>query len=339
MPALAKYIKALHQLAHPIGLKFDEQAKENTLMINGVAFSFASKKDLNINASTTTGLLFSSLTEDERQFCTKHRINFLTLDGHFQFISGQTVFSITQDKKIRKLSSSKPRSKEPLLPTLIFSPYALSILDVLVKVPKSELLQATSVLSFAKKYSLYQPKLSKLMRELDVKDLASLKAEIVALPDDWWSLAFHYPATKKRLTPFFDTAMPFHSLDSKLITQDEFDSALFEMKGSLIPGPVEIAKKQGVINDINYYLWAEAQTLQEFKKLHKLVPGKPSSGPTWYLATPKRDLHQEAIASYLTPSNSVPAELANPFRAIWDLSFGSERLKEIRITLLRRLLK
>lgn len=339
MPALDKYIKVLQQLTHLIGLRFDTQAKENNLVIHGVAFSLASRKDLHINASATRGLLFSSLTEDERQFCAQHRINFLTLDGHFQLVSGQTVFSITQEKKIRRWGSSKTKSKNPLLPTLIFSPYALSILDVLVKVPKSELLQATSVLSFAKRYGLYQPKLSKLMRELDAEDLASLKAKIVALPDDWWSLAFQYPATKKRLTPFFDSAMPFHSLDNKSITQDEFDSTLFEMKGCLIPGPVEIAKKHGVINDMDYYLWAEAQTLQEFKRLHKLVPGKLSSGPTWYLATPKRDLHQEAIASYFTALSSVPTELANPFRAIWDLSFGSERLKEIRMTLLRRLLK
>jgi len=340
MQPLTKYLKVLNQLASQVGFQVEVQAKGDTLVVNGIAFTKARRQDLSNGAAANEGFLFPSLTEDERQFCMKHRINYLTLDGQLQVSLEQTTLSITQGKKVRKKAAPlKAKTTEWVSPTLLISPYALSILDILFRVPAQEVIQASSVLSFSKKFDLYQPKLSKLMRELGAKNLVSLKEKITALPEEWWLLALQYPGTKKRLTPFFDVAKPFHSLETKPTSDEELNSAILKMKSNLIPGPVEIAKKFGLINDTDHYLWGTTEVLQEFKNQYRLVPGKSSSGPTWYVATPTRELHQEAIASHSKLFSPHPMDLANPFRAVWDLSFGSERLKEVRMTLLRSLLK
>jgi hypothetical protein len=271
-----------------------------------------------------------------------HGVNYLTLDGQFQFTRDRTTLSISHNKKARnkaKSKTSKVDDKKWVSPTLLISPYALSILDVLFRLPDTELMQAPSALSFSKKYDLYQPKLSKLMRELGAKSLSTLKQKITSLPEEWWLLAFQYPATKKRLTPFFEVAKPFHTLEAKPASEEELNSAILKAHGCLIPGPIEVAKKLGMINDTDHYLWGTTEALQDFKRQHRLVPGKAPSGSTWHLAVPTRDLHQEAIASHLKHENPHSVELANPFRATWDLSFGSERLKEVRGALLWSLLE
>ncbi len=209
-------------------------------------------------------------------------------------------------------------------PTLLISPNSIPILDILFDVSEAELANAASGLAFAKKFGLYQPKLSKLMRSFRVKNLPDLKRVISNISDDEWERVLDYPATRKRLTPFFLEAKPFHRIESTPMSE-------VKVRDELFPGPVEIAKKMGMIVDSDRYFWGSPQALHELKRDFRLVPGHAVHDSTWYLAAPKRGISHEAIynPNIIEKSTSV-------FRSIWDLSFGSERLREIRIPLLRK---
>ena len=340
MKQAARYFKVLNQLIRQLGLQIEVRLSGDTLIVNGIMFVSAGHKELSSEPDANKGFLLPSLTEDEKQFCQDHRINYLTLDGQFQLNRGGVILFIAHDKKTRsKVKQLKSNVRNWVSPTLLFSPYALSILDVLFRVSEKELTQASSVLAFSKVYGLYQPKLSKMMREFGAKDLVVLKSKISDLPEEWWLLAFQYPATKKRLTSFFEVAKAFHSLEVNPALEEDLNSVIVKAQGKLIPGPIEMPKKLGLIYDRDHYLWGTQAALQDLKRQYKLVPGKAIHASTWYLAVPARELHQESIASRIRHENFNATDLANPFRAVWDLSFGSERLKEVRVSLLRSLLK
>lgn len=340
MKQITRYLKILNQLISQMGLQIQVRISGDTLVVNDVTFKSVGRKELSGGSDAGKGFLLPALTEDEKQFCQDHWINYLTLDGQFQLNKGGGVLLIDRGKKTRiKTKQLKSNVTEWVAPTLLISPYALSILDILFRVPEKELRQAPSVLSFSKRFDLYQPKLSKMMREFEAKDLFALKGKISSLPEEWWLLAFQYPATKKRLTPFFEVAKLFHSLQVNSPSEEDLNSVILKAQGKLIPGPVEVPKRFGMVYDQDHYLWGTQEALQELKRQYKLVPGKAINASAWHLAVPARELHQESIATRLRGEDVHSTDLTNPFRAVWDLSFGSERLKEIRMSLLRSLFK
>ncbi|MBI2604781.1 MAG: hypothetical protein HYW49_01750 [Deltaproteobacteria bacterium] len=203
-----------------------------------------------------------------------------------------------------------------------------------------------SALSFARKYQLNQSKLSVMMRAMRVQSLSALRKQIAQLDLDWWSLALAYPATKKGLTPFFLHSTPFQAVEK--VSPEESQAQLKDLLDSsvtqdLVPGPAEVAKGIGVITDPDIYLWGTVSALQMLKRKFRLVPGASKDKVTWHLAIPQRGLAREAILSRLPETGHQQSGLqyfhANYFRAIWDLTFGSERLKEVRIQMLRRFIE
>lgn len=341
MKQIEPYLKVLEILIQGAHLQVKAHLEKNTLNINDILFKKINRQQLKDHPPH--GILLPTLTQDERLFCDTFKISYLTLDGHFQLIQEKSVLRLERFKKPPQAPPYKNMGQphKQISPTLLVSPYSLSILDTLFRAPESSL-KEKSGLAFTKEFDLYQPKLSKIMRDLNAHTLIELKAKIQELPAHWWQLAWQYPATRKGLTPFFEAAKPYHSLNPLSLDQQALKNLLLKYHYEIIPGPPEVAKDYGVIIDADSYYWGTEKATQDLKAELRLVPGKAPLGPTWHLAIGSKDLKTEAILSRMTNlrSNTLQGtELANTFRAIWDLSFGSERLQAVRINILRKVIK
>ena len=149
--------------------------------------------------------------------------------------------------------------------------------------------------------------------------------------------------TRKGLSPFFECAKTYHSLRSDLPLSRINESLRKREKSSVIlaPGPVEVMREMGLIRDPDVYLWGTEATFHELKKEFRLIPGDDPERIIWNLATPVADLDRESILSARQAGTTYfkfPSLQSNLFRAIWDLSFGGERLKEVQLPALRRIL-
>ena len=338
MGALGSYKKAIQKAETQAGLQLRLRQEGDHLWIGGIKFTLASRADLFRKERFEKGILIRDLSTEEKKYCQSHEISYLTSHGELFLIGNEYRVALEPNRKKRRpVQRSKIKRSEslaiPLQPTLLISPNGLAILDILFRIPNGKIQNYKSALSFIHEFKLNQPKLSQMMTRLRVKTLGELKTAIKALPDDWWKIALRYPMTRKRLTPFFEVAKPYHSLRS--------DLPQLEIKDSLVPGPVEVMRELGLIRDPDRYLWGAASAFQELKNKFRLIPGEGSNAVTWHLATPVGGLERESILSPLHATNTnfrFPSLRTNLFRSIWDLSFGDERLREVQLLALRRIL-
>lgn len=345
------YINALKRLLGRTSLRLNVEQVGDEIQIGSIRFSSNFKQRLyQEDSRPNRGVLASSLSKEEVIYCHEKGISYFTLDGRLHLVTSRYGLTI-DSRKVRETPRNRPRQTNMLTrrgpqPTTLISPNSLPILDVLFRLPMPELHAFNSALSFARKYQLNQSKLSVMMRALNVQSLSALRKQIAQLNLDWWSLALAYPATKKGLTPFFLHSTPFQAVEkvspheSQAQLKDLLDSTVIQ---DLVPGPVEVAKGIGAITDPDIYLWGTVSALQMLKRKFRLVPGASKDKVTWHLATPQRGMAQEAILSRLPVTRHQQLGIqyfhANYFRAIWDLTFGSERLKEVRIQMLRRFIE
>lgn len=225
-----------------------------------------------------------------------------------------------------------------LSPTLIINPTALAIVDAIFRCPPL-LLSSTSPSRFALLHTLSQPRMSKVMRGLGARDLIHLKKLLTEISDAWWLSAMGYPRTRQRLTSFFSCA-EFYRINAEHSL--ELDDLLSINREAITPGPVELAKHLGFIADPTIHLWCEAATLGKLKAALRLSPTERRDGPTIAIAVPKKSMAIESIVTTIPQYvfRKIPASLdgLNIIRAIWDLSFGDGRLREIQPEVLRMFL-
>lgn len=222
-------------------------------------------------------------------------------------------------------------------PTLLLSPYSLQILDTLFRLKKNQLRDFSSVLSFCKLHNIVQPKISLLMTTLRVSTLVDLRDRIAQLPLAWWQMAFSYPATKRHLTPFWNTFESYLSLN---------DAQLADMlkHQPTAAGPLAVAQKFGVLRSTVSSIWVEADFVQKFKKEFRLVPAASDfqSNQVFWVATCVRGFEREAIKSnspgIINGHGLTSFGSNNSFRTLYDLSYFDERSREARDIMLKEIL-
>ena len=348
MSALSPYKKAIQRAESQAGVQFGLRQEGGHLWIGGIEFAPTSKTELFRNKKSENGILIQDLSTEERTYCQTHEISYLTVRGELFLIrKGYRIVLEPSQKAPRLNRSGKPRVATNLTatlsPTALVSPNGLAILDTLFRIGADSVQSYKSALSFAREFDLVQPKLSQMMTKLRAKTLADLKLAIKALPDDWWSVALHYPMTRKGFTPFFENAKSYHSLlpSSGLLKLNQSLHEWQKSHSSIVSGPVEVMRELGLIRDPDIYLWGTESAFHELKKEFRLIPGIDSEKITWNLATPFAGFDRESILSAIQTAVvdfKFPSLQPNLFRAIWDLSFGDERLKEVQLPALRRIL-
>jgi hypothetical protein len=271
-----------------------------------------------------------------KQFIEAER-SFLTLDGDLYLAKTDSRLQINL-KHLKKTSSKPKNSRQSISSTLIVSPNGLSIADVIFRTSSSDLQNFNSGLSFTRRYGLVQAKLSQMMTSLKAKSIVDLKKRLLDLPLDWWTNALHAPMTRKRMTPFFEVAEAHYSNSTDGLY--DFSSNIIESDG-LIAGPINVARGLGFLRSSDSSFWATEETIRKIKKKYQLIPGTRPDRPICYLAAPKRTLADEAIASRLLNGKEIDviSPNCNVLRSVWDMGFGDERVQEIQIDCMSKLLE
>jgi hypothetical protein len=344
MSALAGYLFNLKQLQKRSSVTFTVQKTQGGLLIGGILFKPVRRLGWQSLNPTPPGILIKNLSEDEESYCRARRISFFTSHGKLHLVTPNFLLDLesVRQKKARAGSAKRvPVARAFLPPTTLISPNGCDILDVLFRLPQEKLAEFSSALSFVRSYHLSQPKLSIMMSRLKVAGLPELKEQIRALPDSWWTLALRYPLTRKRLTPFFEEAKIYRSLheDSPQETLVKLNDKLRNLP--IFPGPTEVAKELGFIRDTDIYLWVLATDLQDLKTSFRLIPEQRPRTVAWHLAPFAPDLSRSKVMSPLARGHEgflFSNIKSNLFCSIWDLGFGDERLREVQISVLRKVL-
>lgn len=322
---LKPYFEVLNQIETQTGAPLSKRQTKTGLIINGQRFvarqtQEASNPEYGIIARTIGAKTANQLIEAEQSF--------LTLDGDLYLAKTDSRLQINL-KRLNQAISKPKKFRHSISPTLIVSPNGLSIADVIFKTNSSNLQSFRSGLSFTKQYGLVQAKLSQMMTSLKAQSVVDLKKRLLDLPLDWWENALRNPMTRKRMTPFFAVAQAHYS-----------HSIALEFEG-LIAGPLNAARDLGFLRSKDSSYWAPEETIRKIKKKYQLIPGTRPDMPIFYLASPKRTLVDEAITSRLTVSNEIDAISPNynSLRAVWDMGFGDERVQEIQIDCMSKLIE
>lgn len=343
MATIDFFVKRLEKLQDLLAMKLDIVRRNGELAICGVQFAPIQKLNFYADELAEKGILVRHLSEEEARYCEANRISYFNGKDKLKVFKDAAVINIEPSRKLgfKKRHSSWDLGYLPS-PTLIVSPNGFKILDALFAQPSDRLKDFRSGLAFAKQFQINQPKLSKIMRTLKVPTVFDLRKTIAALPAEWWRMALSDKSTFKRLTKFFQAATPHYSLlnlTPREISEHIFDGAIFD---TIAPGPLDVARGYGYLRDEDISVWGTKEALHKLKAKYKLIPGVEKEKPVWHLATPKYGLQAEAIMSnmIINPNDSKPifARKINVFRSIWDLGFGTERLREVQISILKEVM-
>lgn len=295
------------------------------------------------------GVLCAYLRADIRRALERRHISYVTGDGMaVLFLAQGTV-------KVRPRSAVPPgRVQIPEVPhyssiavatnpTTIVSPAGLAILDAVFRMDRAEL-EGTSGLSFAKKYGLWQSRISRMSTALAAKDLWDLRRKAANLGVSWWTEALSYKRTTQRMTPFSRRVKYYKFIDRELTRKEAStwrDTVLARYSGAVYPGPTEAAKLAGLMSGSIIELWCMPEAARSIKKEHRLVPSELLDGPAVGLASLSDSFEVNSILSKVRdrgdfglPESVLPL---NQFRIVWDLGFGDQRARTVQAEYLERL--
>lgn len=323
MKPLSAYLSILDEIKTRTGAKISFKETARGLSVNGQPFFVPGTAEAH---NRDTGLIVDALTANASEKLIVSQRSYLTSTGDLYLSRQDARFQIDL-KKAAKRRVQKKKKTSTLSPTILISPNGLAIADVLLQSTDAELATYTSGLSFVKRYDLVQAKLSQMMTALKADSIRSLKEKILALPFDWWEEALRYPMTRKRMTPFYEVAESYYG-------ESEHWIHIFEELGAesanLVRGPTNLAYELGLLRNKEFGYWASRETVEKLKRKYRLIPGTKEDLATCYFATTSRSLAEEAVISGSRP---------NRLRAIWDMGFGDERMREIQIDALRKILE
>ena len=347
MNPMDRFWSILKKLQKQCSAALDTSRLEDSILINEIKFRRLSRLGLvKTDFPLGEGIMLKKISPDEEKYCRSNGISFLTTEGKLSLIGKDYKLNLElMPRRKSALTSKKLDARKDGIPspTALISPNGLEILDVLFRLPPEDLSEFKSALRFAHEFHLSQPKLSLMMKKLNVKSLGDLREKIKSLPNSWWEGALRYSLTKKGLFPFFEGEKIVRSLRIELSRNQiwEMINVWLGSRSDLLPGPVEIVKKIGLIRDDDIYLWGTPSAIQEVKTAFKLIPDRSVQETNWHVAISPVALEKGAILSPLANSRRVfflPEVKANLFRSVWDLGFGGERLQEIQLTALRKIL-
>ncbi len=320
-----------------LGVQVNITQEGNDLIIGQIRFSKAHSIEKFSNTQREEGLLLSNSSRTLRQSLQKKGINYIDTNGNLFLIHKEVQFLIENIKKTPAIRL--PQVATRLSPTNLISPNGLAIIDTLFRLDDHELESFSSTLQFCKRYNLYQPKASQIMKKLGVKNLIDFKKHLKKISLEWWLFALDSPISKRKMTAFFGVSQNYYSLDNSINskTTDELTSFLNQQfEDSVTTGPLEIVKSIGEIIDDDFSIWVSPVILSNLKKQFKLVPGTKEGRRKWLLASPPTSLIQEGLITHEPKSKTN--QKTNYLRVIWDLGFGDFRLQEVRTNMLRKLL-
>lgn len=177
------------------------------------------------------------------------------------------------------------------------------------------------------------------MTTLKADNLRDLKSKLQKIPITWWLYSFDNAITKRKMTPFFDSAQDYYSNDPKL---DSLSTEEIQLKvqnsfsNQICAGPTAVAQAFSELIESEISLWISPTESNSFKRVFKLIPGRREGSRIWKIAVAPADLEKLEIRTH-APRENLPS--ANIMRAIWDLSFSDARSREIRENMLRSFLK
>jgi hypothetical protein len=288
--------------------------------------------------NTEETVLADNLSDEEKRIFQRKKISYLTVAGDVFLWSEDQSLKINQEHQAGDLKSELKFS-----PTKIISPNGLNILEALYRIPQLNSLGdvgfAATSLSFVKKYRLSQSRLSEIMTGCGADTVLDLKQKIAGFSESWWVDAFEYPGVMKKMKPFSKVMQSYVPLNfEKEFTYLSLISSFSLKEGvDFVKGPSEYAKEERALIDSDVEIWVSEPAAQKIKKSLRLVPSQNRHESKIKLAIAPVDPKTGYLAQALVSPDEYHRH--NPFRAIWDLSFGDSRQREVAFTLLRLKLK
>lgn len=333
---LKQAVKKLVEKLEDSGVKLLVKSEaDGTIKIGKIEF----RKHKNFSDLTNyDGILLRHSTTELRQQLKIKGISYIDIETADIFLNSDSIkIQINEHKFKKRKQHKKIVSVNTIAPTNIISPNGLALVDLLFRTQNSDLEKFRSTLHFCKTFNIYQPKASQIMTKMNAKNLIDLKEKIKSIPIEWWLFALEFPATKRKMTSFFEVSTEYYSLrESETKTFDPHLQNFFDSTNlnQIVPGPVEVAKTMGEIIDNSICLWVAKDYMGEFQKKYKLIPGRKEGCRTWMLASPRTSIQDEEIITH--DEKLLFGLRTNVMRAIWDLGFGDSRLREVRESMLRR---
>jgi hypothetical protein len=331
----------LQSLLKNSGFHLNWSITDNIVTVGKIVFHLIKAPNELSNLSENQGVIIHNSSRDLRRSLQEKNINYLDPSGYLFIINNSCRIIIDQKikskhKKIKKLTSSST-----INPTLLISPNGLTIVETILKTPDTNLKKYPSTLQFCKSHKLFQPKVSKIMTALAVKNLIDLKKSLKKIPDNWWLFALESALTKRKMTPFFEITQSYYSMEPTIqsLSSEQILSLLnSKYQNKISDGPTQFAVQAGELIDSDLTLWVDQSISTQFKRDFKLVAGTKEGFKRWLLAFPPQTLEKSGIISHIAQSKKNPFK-TNLFRSIWDLGFSEARLREIRSNLLKSILK
>lgn len=340
MISLQKAINRNKKALERIGLHLDLNQDGDTLTIGKIEFQPNNNPSSFFETPLNKGLLLPKISKELRKALQDKGISYFDYGVGNIFLNSGKFRVLLEATPKREPSFKKNKSQLSLNPTNLISPNGLAFIDTLFRLDNNVLGAFPSTLQFCKKFDLYQPKVSQIMKKLGAKNLMDFKVKLKSIPLEWWIYALETPAAKRKMTTFFDVAQSYYSLNDNftLTSSSEILTDLnSKYKDDITPGPTEIAKAMGEIIDDEISLWISPSLQSKIKKELKLIPGVKEGKRRWFLASPNSDLIKEELVTHEPSSKSKYK--TNLFRVVWDLSFGDSRLREARLNILRNIIK
>ncbi len=311
------------------------------LVIAEIPFVIIRKTDSLDKIANNRGILSRNLSPEQIRFCEVNQISYYCPQvGLKIFKDNYSVFFEIQKKLIQPKKKAVSVASQEIRSSMLISPNAFKIMDVLFRLPEKSLIDYRSGLALAKQFSLNQPRISEMMRAFNVRSTLDLKLAISKVPNNWWRMALSDKGSSKRLSRFFEIEKPHYSLIKN--GHENLSEELERLRKSKMVaalGPLELPKQFGYLRDSDMSVWGSPEAIRYIKAKFKLIPGIEKEQPIWHLATPRHSFEDESILSNdaLDEGNENRWPRENMFRSIWDLGFGTERLREVQINLLEKI--
>ena len=171
MTSLTRFETILRRMQKSLVIALPIQVEQEEIRIGKISFTAAKPSELYSGRFRGQGILVEKLDADATRYCRQNGVSYLTLDGRLRIIQSGQELCIEPVKRHGATHRSKVIQENILSPTVLVSPNGLDALDVLFRVPNSELKGFRSALQFAIQFNLYQPKISLMMRSLNVRTI------------------------------------------------------------------------------------------------------------------------------------------------------------------------
>lgn len=334
-------LKKLKSLFEKYGVLLNWNITDNMISAGKIVFHSVKSPDEFSNQSNNHGVIINNSSRELRVSLQAKNISYIDPSGYL-FICNN-LFRIIVDQRIKSKHKKEKKiaSTNSINPTLLISPNGLAIIEAIFKTTDENLKKYPSTLQFCKAHELFQPKVSKIMTALGVKNLIALKKSLKSFSADWWIFALDSSLTKRKMTPFFEISQNYYSMEpniQSLSNKQILTQLNGKYKNKISEGPTQIAVQSGEIIDSDITLWVDQSLSSQLKRDYKLVAGTKEGFKRWILASLPQSLEKSDIISHIKLTMDSPYK-TNVLRSIWDLGFSEARLREIRISLLKGFLK